>query len=82
MFTTYQSMYMQHVHTTYQSMYIQLILQVFGKPMEKDKRMTTARCAELMGVAIANKLNETWITIQPILLFTYGGQYMPTIAKR
>ena len=33
--------------------------------------MTSERCAELMVITLANKLNETWISIQPMLLLTY-----------
>ncbi|XP_053376864.1 dehydrogenase/reductase SDR family member 7-like [Mercenaria mercenaria] len=47
---------------------------------EGEKRMNTRRCARLCAVAIANKLDEVWIALQPILLFVYIGQYMPTIA--
>lgn len=48
--------------------------------MKKDeKRMQTSRCARLCAVAIANKLDEVWISKQPILLFVYLSQYMPFI---
>ncbi|XP_060077883.1 dehydrogenase/reductase SDR family member 7-like [Ylistrum balloti] len=46
-----------------------------------EKRMKTDRCAYLMGVAIANKMWEVWITRNPVLLFCYANQYLPNVAK-
>ncbi|XP_021379907.1 dehydrogenase/reductase SDR family member 7-like isoform X2 [Mizuhopecten yessoensis] len=46
-----------------------------------ENRMKTDRCAYLMGVAIANKMWEVWITNNPVLLFTYANQYMPNVTK-
>ena len=43
-----------------------------------DKRMTTERCAQLSALAIANKLSEVWIALQPVLLFVYLAQYCPS----
>lgn len=48
--------------------------------MEGEKRMSTQRCARLSAVAIANRLDEVWIALQPILTFVYLSQYMPTIS--
>ena len=43
--------------------------------------MPTARCAQLMAVAIANKVNEAWICFQPILSLYFANQYMPALSK-
>ena len=42
--------------------------------------MSTQRCADLMVVAMANRLHEVWISTNPMLLFTYVSQYMPSTA--
>lgn len=39
------------------------------------KKMSAARCAELATVAIANRLNESWMCVQPWLLATYVYLY-------
>jgi dehydrogenase/reductase SDR family protein 7 len=44
-------------------------------------RMKTDRCAHLMTIAIANKLDEVWICMQPILLMYYGTQYFPSLSR-
>ncbi|XP_064606445.1 dehydrogenase/reductase SDR family member 7-like [Liolophura sinensis] len=55
----------------------------YGVKMKpNERRMSTSRCALLMAVAIANQLDEVWISIHPVLLFTYMAQYMPTLARR
>ncbi len=46
-----------------------------------EKRVATSRCSELITVAIANKLEEVWISLNPVLMFTYAAQYMPSIAR-
>ncbi|ESO02714.1 hypothetical protein HELRODRAFT_65082 [Helobdella robusta] len=43
------------------------------------KKMTSSRCAELMLVAIVNKLQEVWIARQPFLFFTYLNQFLPQL---
>jgi dehydrogenase/reductase SDR family protein 7 len=43
--------------------------------------MSTERCAELMGVGIANKLDEMWISDHPELGLLYAAEYMPDIAR-
>ncbi|KAL1440770.1 hypothetical protein MTO96_009306 [Rhipicephalus appendiculatus] len=40
------------------------------------------RCAELMSVAIANKLNTAWICENPVLILFYWNQYIPGIYQR
>ncbi|XP_078000749.1 dehydrogenase/reductase SDR family member 7-like [Glandiceps talaboti] len=49
--------------------------------MQYSNRMSTARCAQLMVITMANKIDEAWITTNPVLLATYLGQYMPTTGK-
>ena len=48
---------------------------------KEERRMTAERCAELMAVAIANRLDEVWISIQPALLVMYMSQYMPSLLR-
>ncbi|XP_037566497.1 dehydrogenase/reductase SDR family member 7 [Dermacentor silvarum] len=40
------------------------------------------RCAELMSVAIANKLQTVWICENPVLVLFYCNQYLPSIFQR
>ncbi|KAJ8309594.1 hypothetical protein KUTeg_014468 [Tegillarca granosa] len=56
------------------------LLGVVSKPGEK--RIPTSRCAHLIAVAIANKLDEVWITFQPELFYCYLFQYLPLVAFR
>ncbi|GBL97493.1 Dehydrogenase/reductase SDR family member 7 [Araneus ventricosus] len=57
-----------------------------GKVEEKDDRqqqstymqMSTERCSDLMATAIAYKLDECWISLQPFLLTFYVAQYFPS----
>ncbi|XP_063425597.1 dehydrogenase/reductase SDR family member 7-like [Mytilus trossulus] len=55
-------------------------LGVEMKPTEK--RMTAERCAYLMSVAMANDLDEVWLSGNPELFFLYLYQYFPTITRR
>ena len=49
---------------------------------QKDKtRLTVGRCAQLTAVALANGLDEVWISKNPILLFTYLSRYCPNLAN-
>ena len=41
--------------------------------------MPVKRCAELILVATCNKVREAWISKQPFLLWTYLGQYCPSL---
>jgi len=52
-----------------------------NKMNENDRRMKTDRCAYLSAVAIANKLDEAWISINPVLFLLYVAQYAPSIAR-
>ena len=56
-----------------------VVLQVLGTDMKpNEKRLSTDRCAYLMAVAIANTLDEVWISLHPVLLFLYVAQYFPS----
>ncbi|KAH0453587.1 hypothetical protein IEQ34_017911 [Dendrobium chrysotoxum] len=44
-----------------------------------ERRVSSARCAELTIVAATHDLKEAWISYQPVLLVMYLVQYMPTI---
>ncbi|XP_041354632.1 dehydrogenase/reductase SDR family member 7-like [Gigantopelta aegis] len=56
--------------------------QAFGVAMNpNEKRMATDRCAYLTTVAMANSLDEVWISLQPVLLSFYVIQYFPTYGK-
>ncbi|OWF35754.1 dehydrogenase/reductase SDR family member 7-like [Mizuhopecten yessoensis] len=51
-----------------------------GLEMKSDEnRMTAARCAHLMAVAMANNMDEVWLTANPELSFLYMSQYLPGI---
>jgi len=52
-----------------------------NKMNENDRRMKTDRCAHLCAVAIANKLDEAWISINPVLFLLYVAQYAPSFAR-
>lgn len=47
-----------------------------------ERRMTSERCASLIAVAVANRLDEVWVSPHPELLYLYLFQYFPSIAKR
>lgn len=56
--------------------------ETVGKNHDKhSKRMPTDRCAHLIAVAIANKIDECWLEIQPILTIHYMYQYLPSISR-
>lgn len=44
-------------------------------------RVTAERCAHLIAVTMANKLDEVWISKHPILLFVYISLLLPNLAK-
>lgn len=52
------------------------------KSEDTEARVPAARCAYYTVVAMANQLEEVWISNNPILMFTYLNQYAPTIARR
>lgn len=45
------------------------------------RRIATDRCAYLMAVTMATRIEEVWISFNPILLFTYAAQYTPVLAR-
>lgn len=51
------------------------------KQLPTDKKMKTSRCSQLMVVAIANKLDECWICLPPLLGVYYLSQYTPSFFK-
>ncbi|KAH7959694.1 hypothetical protein HPB49_013107 [Dermacentor silvarum] len=51
------------------------------KDTPNARLMPTERCAQLIAVAIANKMDEVWISQNPILLLVYLAQYMPSIFR-
>lgn len=53
-----------------------------GSMAANDKRMTSERCAHLMMVAIAHKMEEAWITFFPILPMMYANQYLPWLTRK
>ncbi|RWS01004.1 dehydrogenase/reductase SDR family member 7-like protein [Dinothrombium tinctorium] len=56
--------------------------EVFGVEHKPDsKRMPTRRCADLMTIAIANQLDEVWISDHPILAGFYAIQYFPSLTR-
>lgn len=44
-------------------------------------RMPTERCARLMAISMANKLDEVWISEYPSLLNVYLNQYFPNLFR-
>uniref|UniRef100_UPI00358DFD49 dehydrogenase/reductase SDR family member 7 isoform X1 n=2 Tax=Myxine glutinosa TaxID=7769 RepID=UPI00358DFD49 len=56
-----------------------------GKPATHSKneehKMATTRCARLILIAMANNLLETWICSQPLLLYPYMLQYLPSLCR-
>ncbi|XP_019853259.1 PREDICTED: dehydrogenase/reductase SDR family member 7-like [Amphimedon queenslandica] len=51
-------------------------------PLPFQSRMSVERCSYLIGVAMANELEEAWISQHPQLLYTYINQYAPWTAKK
>ncbi|XP_078000517.1 dehydrogenase/reductase SDR family member 7-like [Glandiceps talaboti] len=49
--------------------------------LQYPNRMPTDRCAKLMVIGMANKLDELWISKQPMLLLAYMAQYMPMFCR-
>lgn len=49
--------------------------------MTGEHRMSTERCAYLSAVAIANQLDEAWISLNPELSYVYLNQYFPAAIK-
>nr|KAG5703994.1 hypothetical protein BaRGS_032083 [Batillaria attramentaria] len=47
-----------------------------------DHRMATNRCSQLIAIAMANQLDEAWISMHPELSYLYLNQYFPPVARR
>lgn len=47
-----------------------------------DKRMTSERCAKLCAIAIANRLDEAWMGLFPVVPLCYVLRFYPNIARR
>lgn len=59
-----------------------ILLQKFGKPVEpNDWRMSGERCGYLCAVAIANKLDEAWMSLLPYIPLCYLFVYYPNIGN-
>ncbi|XP_028396004.1 dehydrogenase/reductase SDR family member 7-like [Dendronephthya gigantea] len=61
------------------------VTEVSGKSYKDNKiaenvsgRMDAGKFARFMAIALVNKLDECWISLQPVLLITYASQYMPS----
>ncbi|XP_033733734.1 dehydrogenase/reductase SDR family member 7-like [Pecten maximus] len=52
-----------------------------GRMDPHKSRMSPARCARLMAVAIANRCDEAWISTTPGLVSLYLNQYFPHTFK-
>jgi dehydrogenase/reductase SDR family protein 7 len=60
--------------------------EAFADEVAMSSKITTGkievkRCAYLMGVAMANRLSEVWISLKPILWFLYLSQHTPILAR-
>ncbi|CAG7816754.1 unnamed protein product [Allacma fusca] len=51
------------------------------KILPTDKRMTPERCAQLALVALANRLNESWIALPPVVPVLYFLTYFPLLSS-
>lgn len=56
-------------------------VQVNKSHAPDSKRMSTERCAKLCFVAIINRVNVAWISIQPVLTVCYLSQYLPNVLQ-
>lgn len=55
----------------------------FGKPVEStDRRMAGERCGFLCAVAIANKLEEAWMALPPLILLARAFVFYPNVAYK
>jgi dehydrogenase/reductase SDR family protein 7 len=53
-----------------------------GKGSEDSKKMTTARCTELVAKAMHHRLEESWISEMPVLGYTYLAEYTPWVFRQ
>jgi len=52
-----------------------------GRHPPGSRRMATSRCAQLCLISIINQLDQSWITIQPVLFMHYWSQYAPSLFR-
>ncbi|RZB39976.1 dehydrogenase/reductase SDR family member 7 [Asbolus verrucosus] len=54
----------------------------YGIPAKStDRRMTAERCGELCAIALANKTQESWMGLFPMMPFAYAAVYFPIISR-
>ena len=58
-----------------------LLRMVKGFVVSNTTKMDATRCAYLISVAMANHLHEVWISLHPLLTFSYVSQYLPGTTK-
>nr|KAG5703995.1 hypothetical protein BaRGS_032084 [Batillaria attramentaria] len=46
------------------------------------KHAFTGKVGKLIAIAIANQIDEAWISMQPELSYLYLNQYLPAVARR
>ncbi|KAL1435201.1 hypothetical protein MTO96_011125 [Rhipicephalus appendiculatus] len=51
-------------------------------PPGKSNKMAPTRAAQLIVLAVANKLEEIWFGPQPFVVYAYLAQYFPTFFRR
>lgn len=58
-----------------------MLLQKYGERMKEnsENKISTERCATLMGIAIANKIREVWISKPLVLQLVYLRMYYPNL---
>jgi len=47
-----------------------------------DRRMTAERCAFLFAVALANRIEEPWVGLLPVIPLTYLHSYLPYLSAK
>jgi dehydrogenase/reductase SDR family member 7 len=52
------------------------------KQSPKEVKMPTARCTHLMAKGLKWKLDEIWITNQPVLIIAYMAEYLPFVSRQ
>ncbi|XP_027200609.2 dehydrogenase/reductase SDR family member 7-like [Dermatophagoides pteronyssinus] len=56
---------------------------VGGKqPAESKQKLSAKRCSYLMAIALANHIDQSWISLQPILTFHYFAVYLPQLFRK
>ncbi|KAH7638414.1 dehydrogenase/reductase SDR family member 7 [Dermatophagoides farinae] len=56
---------------------------VGGKqPVQSSRKLSSERCGYLMAVALANRIDQSWISLQPVLTIHYLAVYFPQIFRK